>query len=547
MLHAPTQEARDEKARAETSSDAARVAELSPLTGGRTERRAFDRSEQSAHVNSSSASPVDASSATSRQTLAGLQSTHGNQAVLRLLRRASRDGAGPVAGGLLQRKCACGGHCSECGRNREIVQAKLRVSSPEDQFEREADQTAESVLRSPMRDGARDAESVAASSESILRSIRPTGSATAHGVPTNENAQARITDVIGGVGHPLPAPVRAFMEPRFGQDFGGVRVHTDARAAESARAVNAHAYTVGDNVVFAHAQYAPETTAGRRLLAHELTHVLQQRAGLSSPAVVQRDDANEESETGFVPATGDEAKDCLARVDKSIEAIKKRVDCAKGPEAEDLRDALKTLSDMRSKNKVVCGTRNIAGKVYASFDNKTHEIHIYTNKGAVQDSPSNLIHEAIHAVHAERFPKVSEKYSTGKAQGDDVTLLLKWKAWTEYWAYRRAAEYDNLDPNRTKENKLDPDKEARSNKDVHKSIAAVFDATSEAFNPETWTPPEKYRAKKPDQSTASGQKQSAADAPAPTTDAPDERAAKLDLLMNGESCQAGNEEETVST
>jgi hypothetical protein len=75
---------------------------------------------------------------------------------------------------------------------------------------------------------------------------------------------------------PKPAGERAFFEPRFGYDFGSVRVHTGARAAETAQAVQARAFTVGRDVVFGTGQYAPGTSAGRRLLGHELTHVVQQ-------------------------------------------------------------------------------------------------------------------------------------------------------------------------------------------------------------------------------------------------------------------------------
>jgi hypothetical protein len=89
-----------------------------------------------------------------------------------------------------------------------------------------------------------------------------------------------VKDVVGnGGGTPLDPPTRDFMESRLGHDFGDVRVHTDERASESARAVNAHAYTVGKNVVFQRGRYEPETDAGRRMLAHELTHVVQQRSG----------------------------------------------------------------------------------------------------------------------------------------------------------------------------------------------------------------------------------------------------------------------------
>jgi len=86
-----------------------------------------------------------------------------------------------------------------------------------------------------------------------------------------------VHEVLRSPGQPLGAMTRAFMEPRFGHDFSSVRVHTDAKAAESARAVNALAYTVGRDVVFGEGQYAPHTNLGQKLLAHELTHVLQQR------------------------------------------------------------------------------------------------------------------------------------------------------------------------------------------------------------------------------------------------------------------------------
>jgi hypothetical protein len=89
-----------------------------------------------------------------------------------------------------------------------------------------------------------------------------------------------VHDVINsGGGQPLDTGVRADMEARLGHDFADVRVHTDARAEESAKSVNAHAYTVGSNVVFQRDAYDPSSDAGRTTLAHELTHVIQQRSG----------------------------------------------------------------------------------------------------------------------------------------------------------------------------------------------------------------------------------------------------------------------------
>jgi hypothetical protein len=99
---------------------------------------------------------------------------------------------------------------------------------------------------------------------------------------TPVSAPPVVHDVLRAPGHPLDGATRGFMEARFGRDFGGVRVHTDEQAAASARAVRALAYTVGSHVVFGTGQYQPAQPSGRRLLAHELTHVLQQGGGAAT-------------------------------------------------------------------------------------------------------------------------------------------------------------------------------------------------------------------------------------------------------------------------
>ena len=97
---------------------------------------------------------------------------------------------------------------------------------------------------------------------------------------TEAMGRSPVLDVVGsGGGSPLDAETRADMEGRLGHDFGDVRVHTDARAQESAEAVNAHAYTVGSDVVFGRGQFDPSSAEGKKTLAHELTHVVQQRSG----------------------------------------------------------------------------------------------------------------------------------------------------------------------------------------------------------------------------------------------------------------------------
>lgn len=89
-----------------------------------------------------------------------------------------------------------------------------------------------------------------------------------------------VPEALRSSGQPLELSTREFMEARFGHDFGKVRIHTDKRAAEAASAIEARAYTANHHIVFAAGQYAPQTEAGARLLTHELTHVVQQAAGV---------------------------------------------------------------------------------------------------------------------------------------------------------------------------------------------------------------------------------------------------------------------------
>ncbi|HEY1391562.1 MAG TPA: DUF4157 domain-containing protein, partial [Ktedonobacterales bacterium] len=140
-------------------------------------------------------------------------------------------------------------------------QMKLRVSQPGDAHEQEADQIADAVMRMP----------------------------AAEKKASGETSATHATPIPGSEGQPLDAATRAYMEPRFGHDFGQVRVHTDEQAAEAAADYHARAYTVGSDIVFGAEQYAPGTGEGQRLLAHELTHVVQQGSDGAAAATVQRE------------------------------------------------------------------------------------------------------------------------------------------------------------------------------------------------------------------------------------------------------------------
>ena len=114
----------------------------------------------------------------------------------------------------------------------------------------------------------------------ILHLQRTAGNAGVAEALGEDEGRSPVLDVVGsGRGQALDAGTRAEMEGRFGQDFGAVRVHTDVQASESAQSVQAHAYTVGSDIVFQSGRYEPGTAEGRRTLAHELTHVVQQRSG----------------------------------------------------------------------------------------------------------------------------------------------------------------------------------------------------------------------------------------------------------------------------
>jgi hypothetical protein len=115
--------------------------------------------------------------------------------------------------------------------------------------------------------------------DGMLGLQRAVGNAGVTGLVENEERSPVHGVVNSGGGSPLTAEVRTDMESRFGTDFGDVRVHTDSGAHESAKSVNAQAYTVGPNIVFEQGRFDPSSDQGRHMLAHELTHVVQQRSG----------------------------------------------------------------------------------------------------------------------------------------------------------------------------------------------------------------------------------------------------------------------------
>jgi len=155
------------------------------------------------------------------------------------------------------------------------IQTKLTVNQPGDRYELEADRVAEQVMRMPETSssppGVLQRQSAENDEDEETLQAKASPGQTPQVTP---ELQTRISS-LRGEGQPLSDSIRTFMEPRFGHDFSKVRIHTDAQAVETASAVNARAYTLGRDIVFGAGQYRPGTSEGKRLLAHELTHIVQ--------------------------------------------------------------------------------------------------------------------------------------------------------------------------------------------------------------------------------------------------------------------------------
>lgn len=250
-----------------------------------------------------------------------LQRTIGNQAVRRLLEAHTANAEGNSTTTDIAR---VGHDVSRIPAHAKVpvkTETKLTVNTPRDVYEQEAERVSEQVMRLPERSLQRACSGGGGCPRCQMDEHRRLQ--TKH-VDSTESGQTVappiVEEALANGGGSLPGGLRADMEQCFGHHFGRVRLHTHALAAESAAAVGARAYTVGPDVVFAAGEYAPDTDAGRRLIAHELAHVVQQdaarapngRAGRTIGAVddppergaetaAQR--ANEDTEPGIASAS----------------------------------------------------------------------------------------------------------------------------------------------------------------------------------------------------------------------------------------------------
>ena len=174
-----------------------------------------------------------------------------------------------------------------------LLQCKLKIGPVNDPLETEADAMAAHAMGDS--GGGRiiphaampalQRKCACSDSEEKCAACKEEEKGTIHRMPASHGTPAAVPAIVHRVinnpGRPLDAATRAFMEPRFGFDFSRVRIHADSQSAQSARSIKALAYTVNNSIAFGAGSYAPHTAAGRRLLAHELAHVVQQ--GSASP------------------------------------------------------------------------------------------------------------------------------------------------------------------------------------------------------------------------------------------------------------------------
>lgn len=194
--------------------------------------------------------------------------------------------------------CACGGGCPRCQ-----AKSNLPVSQPNDPAEREADRLAETVMRMSERDFS-PVQTAQFSNRSGIQ--RKCDECEEEGElyrkedngADGTSGSSSVGAALASGGKSLSAGARAYFEPRFGYDFSRVKVFSDTRAAQSAQSLHASAYTYGENIVFNHNKYQPDTFWGRKLLAHELAHVVQQQTGKVGRMIQKANDASFESTAG---------------------------------------------------------------------------------------------------------------------------------------------------------------------------------------------------------------------------------------------------------
>ena len=393
--------------------------------------------------------PAAASRRAAAPELRGLPAGLGNQAILRLL---------------AQRK----------------VQAKLTVGPAHDAYEREADRMADQVLRAPaapVHNAAPAAQRQAAAPEEELAQRvveddelqRMPEEDDLQRMPEDEELQRmpeedelqrvvadeelqRAPDDAGGSfdagaevegrlaarrgqGSPLPEPVRARMESGFGADFGGVRVHTDAEAGQISRSLQAQAFTHGSDIYMAAGKYHPGAESGQHLLAHELTHVVQQGAAQTGPAqtgTAQRRKANRQ--TSQVTAGGARAQ---RLVDSELTQLTPFVNTKRGNRAPHIVALLKEYNDfMHAGRRPDQAQENLLHEAYRLLTAMVNDrLNKTDGKAAAERETLRVVagRVAQELHYLGQYREIIRGKQLGKGQVNTVWKVLFADGWEAVW------------------------------------------------------------------------------------------------------------------
>jgi hypothetical protein len=298
------------------------------------------------------------------------------------------------------------------------IQTKLTVNKPGDRYEQEAERVADRIMRMEMpcpqcQEDEGEALQAMPLVGQITRLVQRQTAPEEEEKKEEETVQTKRAETgssqmcpildtqvrsLKGRGHPLPGSVRDFFEPRFGCDFSHVKVHTDPQAAATARALNAQAFTVGRDVVLGSGRSSMQTEEGKRLLAHELTHVVQQGGGSSRPLQVSRKGQSVQRQITVHPASS-----TVSRIDTSRTSAQIGVLAAGGGVAYGLTHhhiptiigVSDTMPRMRGRSYQVAVWR---ANVFPQVDNA---IYVASDLAAGSCSfRSTLDHEANHVLDA---------------------------------------------------------------------------------------------------------------------------------------------------
>ena len=295
------------------------------------------------------------------------------------------------------------------------IQAKLIVGEVNDPLEHEADRVAEDVMSAPQAGPASAPPQISrkcanCEEEEKVQKKSSGSQPTAAGV-----APGIVHEVLRSPGQPLDASSRAYFEPRFGHDFSKVRIQADARAAESAAAINAHAYTVGSDIVFGAGQHAPGTESGKRLLAHELTHVVQQNGSPPAGIVSRKATKNDEEHKKLAVANH---KRQQTLVSSFFDAARKVVPNSKNPlEADTLfHETVQFVDDGKMNLRIMTPTHYSTDAKRAYFDTR-----VLINSKKQGDYPADPTATDVGLFHPE--PDIAGKTIVASSAIRDVLIF----------------------------------------------------------------------------------------------------------------------------